>query len=108
MLMMPKPLATLLGVALLAAGASVVSAQESAIPERFSRQVAPSASTTWRPPDLHDYVRVLKSTEVSRIDATRRLRSSVVATGLPRRRGSVLTRASPAACAGGSSCRPPP
>ena len=72
MLMMPKPLATLLGVALLAAGASVVSAQESAIPERFSRQVAPSASTTWRPPDLHDYVRVLKSTEVSRIDATRR------------------------------------
>jgi outer membrane protein len=80
MLMMPKPLATVLGVALLATGVSVGGAQESsrepapapAIPERFSRQVAPSASTIWRPPDLHDYVRVLKSTEVSRLDATRR------------------------------------
>ena len=33
------------------------------IPARFSRQVAPSPSTYWRPPDLRDYTRVLKSTE---------------------------------------------
>ena len=31
------------------------------IPARFSRQVAPNPGTYWRPPDLRDYTRVLKS-----------------------------------------------
>ena len=42
------------------------------IPARFSRQVAPSPSTYWRPPDLRDYTRVLKSTEAPLIDPERR------------------------------------
>ena len=65
---------------LLVCGAQAASAQESrpepppatAIPERFSRQVAPTPSTYWRSPDLRDYVGVLKSTEAPRIDSNKR------------------------------------
>ena len=42
------------------------------IPARFSRQVAPNPGTYWRPPDLRDYTRVLKSTDAPLIDAERR------------------------------------
>src|SRR5436309_2987548 len=42
------------------------------IPERYSRQVAPTPSTYWRSPDLRDYVGVLKSTEAPRIDSNKR------------------------------------
>ena len=43
-----------------------------AIPERFSRQVAPTPNTYWRSPDLRDYIGVLKSTEASPIDSNKR------------------------------------
>src|SRR5262249_62325436 len=50
-----------------------VSAQESRdIPERYSRQVAPTPSTYWRSPDLRDYTRVLKQTEAPLIDPNKR------------------------------------
>src|SRR5262249_5401768 len=65
---------------LLACSVQVAAAQESrpepppttAIPERYSRQVAPTASTYWRSPDLRDYTRVLKSTEGPLIDSNKR------------------------------------
>ena len=47
-------------------------ANATTIPERFSRQVAPTPSTYWRSPDLRGYVGVLKSPEPSRIDSDRR------------------------------------
>ena len=42
------------------------------IPERYSRQVAPTPSTYWRSPDLRDYTRVLKSAEAPLIDSSKR------------------------------------
>ena len=42
------------------------------IPARFSRQVAPTPSSYWRPPDLREYTRVLKSTEAPLIDSNKR------------------------------------
>src|SRR5262247_2162349 len=42
------------------------------IPERYRRQVAPSPSTYWQSPALHDYTRVLKSTEAPLIDTNKR------------------------------------
>jgi outer membrane protein len=42
------------------------------IPERYRRQVAPTPSTYWRSPDLHDYTRVLRSTEAPPIDSNKR------------------------------------
>src|SRR5438093_1936559 len=48
-------------------------AQESKdIPERYSRQVAPTPSTYWRFPDLRDYTRALKPTEAPLIDPNKR------------------------------------
>src|SRR5439155_244786 len=48
-------------------------AQESKdIPERYSRQVAPTPSTYWRAPDLRDYTRALKPTEAPLIDPNKR------------------------------------
>jgi outer membrane protein len=73
-------MAALAGAAVLVCCAQSSSAQESRvppppaadIPARFSRQVAPSPSTYWRPPDLRDYTRVLKSTDAPLIDPDRR------------------------------------
>ncbi len=45
-----------------------VSPSATDIPARFSRQVAPSPSTYWTPPDLREYTRVLKPTEAPVID----------------------------------------
>src|SRR5438876_12386751 len=42
------------------------------IPERYSRQVAPTPSTYWRSPDLRDYTRALKPTEAPLIDPNKR------------------------------------
>ena len=42
------------------------------IPERYRRQVAPTPSTYWQSPPLHDYTRVLKSTEAPLIDPNKR------------------------------------
>jgi len=42
------------------------------IPERYSRQVAPTPSTYWRAPALRDYTRILKSTEAPLIDSSKR------------------------------------
>src|SRR6266850_5370709 len=60
--------------------AQASSAQESSqqsppttdIPQRYRRQVAPTPSTYWQSPALHDYTRVLKSTEAPLIDANKR------------------------------------
>src|SRR5438034_3192350 len=68
------------GAAVLVCCAQSSSAQESLvappsaadIPARFSRQVAPNPGTYWRPPDLRDYTRVLKSTGAPLIDQDRR------------------------------------
>jgi outer membrane protein len=50
-----------------------VCAQESRdIPERYSRQVAPTPSTYWRSPDLREYTRMLKPTETPPIDPNKR------------------------------------
>ena len=66
-------LAAAVGTVLFACSVQVASAQESRdIPERYSRQVAPTPSTYWRSPDLRDYTRVLKSTEGPLIDASKR------------------------------------
>src|SRR5215813_7565329 len=63
--------AMMVGV-LFVCGVQSVFAQESRdIPERYSRQVAPTPSTYWRSPDLRDYSRVLKSTEGALIDPNR-------------------------------------
>src|SRR5262249_39521422 len=42
------------------------------IPERYRRQVAPTPSTYWQSPALHDSTRVLKSTEAPLIDPSKR------------------------------------
>jgi hypothetical protein len=68
------------GAVLLLFNAQASSAQESSqqsppttdIPERYRRQVAPTPSTYWQSPALHDYTRVLKSTEAPLIDANKR------------------------------------
>src|SRR6266571_1603230 len=67
------------GAVLLLYSAQTASAQESQqspsatdIPERYRRQVAPTPSTYWQSPALHDYTRVLKSTEAPLIDANKR------------------------------------
>ena len=70
-----------LGIAVvLVCSAPVARAQESRpepspakdIPERYSRQVAPTPSTYWRSPNLGDYTRILKSTEAPLIDPSKR------------------------------------
>jgi outer membrane protein len=68
------------GAVLLLLSAQASSAQESSrqsppttdIPERYRRQVAPTPSTYWQSPALHEYSRVLKSTETPVIDANKR------------------------------------
>src|SRR5229473_2324544 len=68
------------GAVLLLFSAQASGAQESSqqsppttdIPERYRRQVAPAPSTYWKSPALHDYTRVLKSTEAPLIDASKR------------------------------------
>jgi outer membrane protein len=68
------------GALLLLLSAQASSAQESSqqsppttdIPARYRRQVAPTPSTYWQSPALHDYTRVLKSTEAPLIDANKR------------------------------------
>jgi len=65
---------------LLACGVQSSYAQESGreppratdMPERYSRQVAPTPSSYWRSPDLRDYTKVLKSTEAPLTDPNRR------------------------------------
>src|SRR5215813_8366489 len=64
--------AMMVGV-LFVCGVQSVFAQESRdIPERYSRQVAPTPSTYWRAPDLRDYTRALKATEAPLIDPDKR------------------------------------
>ena len=68
------------GAVLLLFSAQASRAQESSqqsppttdIPERYRRQVAPTPSTYWQSPALHDYTRVLKLTEAPLIDANKR------------------------------------
>src|SRR5258705_3567175 len=68
------------GAILLLFSSQASSAQESSqqsppttdIPERYRRQVAPTPSTYWQTPALHDYTRVLKSTEAPLIDPNKR------------------------------------
>src|SRR5262245_1857701 len=61
--------AATVAVVVLVCSVQSVGAQESRdIPERYSRQVAPTPSTYWRSPDLRDYTRVLKATEAPLID----------------------------------------
>src|SRR5499433_3353061 len=60
-------------VVLVVCSVQSVCAQESRdIPERYSRQVAPTPGTYWRSPDLRDYTRVLKATEAPLIDPNKR------------------------------------
>jgi outer membrane protein TolC len=78
--MMMTRLAATLVVVLVSCSVQPLGAQESRvdprltgeIPERYRRQVAPTPSTYWRPPDLRDYTRVLKSTEAPLVDADKR------------------------------------
>src|SRR5467141_5368873 len=68
------------GAVLLLFSAQASSAQESSqqsppttdIPARYRRQVAPAPSTYWQSPALHDYTRVLKSTDAPLIDPSKR------------------------------------
>ena len=72
--------AATVGAGLLIGSVASLDAQESrrespdaaTIPERYSRQVAPTPSTYWRAPGLRDYVGVLKATEAPLIDAGKR------------------------------------
>jgi outer membrane protein len=72
--------ATSVAAVLLACSVESVDAQEprltplpaNDIPERYSRQVAPTPSTYWRSPDLRDYTRLLKLTETPPIDPNKR------------------------------------
>jgi len=72
--------AATVGAVLLACSVQSPCAQESrqeqpgatAIPERYSRQVAPTPSTYWRSPNLRDYIGVLKSTEAPVSDPNKR------------------------------------
>jgi outer membrane protein len=76
----PKRVTAIMGAVLLLYSGQTSSAQESSqqspsatdIPERYRRQVAPTPSTYWKSPALHDYTRVLKSTEAPPIDASKR------------------------------------
>src|SRR5262245_16175532 len=62
-----------IGALLLGCAVHVAVAQESRdMPERYSRQVAPTPSTYWRSPDLRDYTRALKATEAPLIDPSKR------------------------------------
>src|SRR5262245_60119931 len=78
--MTKRTVAATVGALLLAVGPPALRAQESRpesapvkdIPERYSRQVAPTAGTYWRAPDLRDYTRALKATEAPLIDASQR------------------------------------
>src|SRR5881397_2411772 len=78
-MLIPKRVTATVGAVLLLYSAQTASAQESQqspsatdIPERYRRQVAPTPSTYWQSPALHDYTRVLKSTEAPLIDANKR------------------------------------
>src|SRR5437870_3721308 len=78
-MLIPKRVTATVGAVLLLYSAQTASAQESQqspsatdIPERYRRQVAPTPSTYWQSPALHDYTRVLKSTEAPLIDASKR------------------------------------
>src|SRR2546425_13271617 len=78
-MLIPKRVTATVGAVLLLYSAQTASAQESQqspsatdIPERYRRQVAPVPSTYWQSPALHDYTRVLKSTEAPLIDASKR------------------------------------
>src|SRR4029453_6598509 len=42
------------------------------MPERLGRQVAPTSTTPWRPPDLHGYTSMLKSSEPLPLDVQKR------------------------------------
>src|SRR5262247_1304335 len=42
------------------------------MPERLGRQVAPTSTTLWRPPDLRGYTSVLKLAEPSPLDSQKR------------------------------------
>src|SRR4051794_41975966 len=72
--------AATVGAGLLVVSVASLDAQESrrespdagTIPERYSRQVAPTPSTYWRAPGLRDYVGGLKSTEAPPIHARKR------------------------------------
>jgi len=52
--------------------ASLAEAQDTRMPERLSRQVAPNSSTPWRPPALNEYTTVLKAGERVPIDPQKR------------------------------------
>src|SRR5258705_6753032 len=79
-MLIPKGVTATMGAVVLLYSAQTASAQESSqqspsatdIPERYRRQVAPTPSTYWQTPALHDYTRVLKSTEAPLIDANKR------------------------------------
>src|SRR2546425_3737548 len=65
--------AAIVGALLVVCAVPSAFAQESKdIPERYSRQVAPTPSTYWRSPDLRDYTRALKATEAPLIDPNKR------------------------------------
>src|SRR5215475_6890875 len=76
----PRLVAAIVGTMILVANAQCAWAQEGRvdppaakdIPERYSRQVAPTPGTYWRSPDLRDYTRVLKQTEAPLIDPNKR------------------------------------
>jgi outer membrane protein len=75
----PMQVAAAVAAILFVCGAQSPGAQESRpessntdIPERYRRQVAPTPSTYWQSPALHDYTRVLKSTEAPLIDSNKR------------------------------------
>jgi outer membrane protein TolC len=71
--MVIRSVAAMAGSVLFVCSVQSVCAQESRdIPERYSRQVAPTPGTYWRSPDLRDYTRVLKATEAPLIDPSKR------------------------------------
>src|SRR5262245_22631320 len=65
--------ASTVGIVLLISSVQSIGAEESRqdIPERYSRQVAPTPSKYWPTPDLRDYTRVLKTTEGPLIDPSK-------------------------------------
>jgi len=71
--MVSRSAAAMVGGVLVVCSVQSVCAQDPRdIPERYSRQVAPTPGTYWRSPDLRDYTRVLKSTEAPLIDPSQR------------------------------------
>jgi len=71
--MVSRSVAAMVGGVLVVCSVQSVCAQDPRdIPERYSRQVAPTPGTYWRSPDLRDYTRVLKSTEAPLIDPSQR------------------------------------